>query len=155
MKDDQDDFLKEAAKILSKLPPPKNQPLELPRKQQCLCGKEVDITVLEQLNTGVFITCNNVCKGCKEGHDADKRFARFVCAKCKRVLMRARPGTDKTGFRLEAGKTYHLAKCPGCTPLLEKTDKGFPLIEKVVWNRSHGVSTGENNHAGEKLKTTL
>lgn len=147
--DNQDEFLKEATKLFAKLPPSKDKPIQKPTKQQCLCGKQVDITVLEQLNTGVFITCNDVCKGCKEGHEADKRFARFVCAKCRRVLMRVRPGTDKTGFKLEAGKSYHLAKCPACAGLQDKTDKGFPLIEKVVWNRSHNINTGEN------LKQTL
>lgn len=146
VKDPQDDFLKEATKLFAKLPPPKNKPLEIPKKQQCVCGKMVDYSVLEQLNTGVFVTLSDVCKGCKEGHDVDKRSARFVCAKCKRVLMRVRPGTDKTGFRLEAGKTYHLAKCPGCASALDKTDKGFPLIEKVVWNRSHNINTGENSN---------
>ena len=145
MTQEQRDFLREAAKIFSKLPPPKDQKiLTAPQKEQCICGKTVDISKLDMLNTGLFLTHGDVCKGCKEGKHADSKHARVVCVRCKRVLMHLRPGTDKTGFKLEAGRSYHVKGCPQCQSLTSKNDK-YPLIEKVVWNRSHGLNTGENS----------
>ena len=146
MKDDQEEFLKEAAKIFTKLPPPKKKLETKITKESCVCGKMVDITDLEALNTGLFLTHSDVCKGCKEGHQVDQHSARVVCVKCKRVLMHIKPGVDKTGFRIVAGKSYHVPKCPQCMSVFrEKYDPKIPLIEKVVWNRAHGINTGENS----------
>lgn len=144
MTPEQEAFLREAAKIFTMLPPPKNPNLLKPKKEQCLCGKLVDITEFEMLNTGLFTTHSNVCKGCKQGHEADKKHARVVCTKCKRVFTHLKPSVDKTGFKIEAGRSYHMLGCPQCQELGSKKDK-FPLIEKVVWNRSHGINTGENS----------
>lgn len=144
MNDNQEDFLREAAKIFTKLPPLKKIDLTI-TKESCICGKTVDITDLEALNTGLFLTHSDVCKGCKEGHRIDKNSARVVCVKCKRVLMHIKPGVDKTGFRIVAGKSYHVPRCPQCMSIFrEKHDPRIPLIEKVVWNRTHGINTGEN-----------
>lgn len=143
---EQEKFLREAAKIFTKLPPLKNKEIVKETKDQCLCGKTVDISKFDMLNTGLFITNSDVCKGCKAGQEADKKHARIVCVKCRRVFAHFKPGVDKTGFKLEAGKSYHIKGCPKCQPIYSKNNK-FPLIEKVVWNRAHGINTGENSNA--------
>lgn len=143
---EQEKFLREAAKIFTKLPPLKDEGIVKPEKEQCVCGKTVDISQFDMLNTGLFLTHSNVCKGCKEGHAADKSHARVVCVNCKRVFTHIKPGVDKTGFKIEAGKSYHMKGCPRCQSLASK-NTAFPLIEKVVWNRAHGINTGENSNA--------
>lgn len=131
------DFLKEAARILASLPPVKPKVITKPKLQTCCCGKEVSIDKLEPVNTGVFITHNDVCKGCKEGKRLDQTHARLVCAKCKKVLMHIPPGTDKSGFSFEANKSYHLESCPQCDT---SGKQNFTIIEKAMWNRTHGIA---------------
>lgn len=138
------DFFKEALKILQKLPPPKLKPIEENLDQTCVCGKQIHIMNLESLNTGVFVTANDVCKNCKEGHQVDQKFARIVCAKCKKVFCRIRPGTDKTGFTFVAGRSYHVQDCPQCRMHSDK--KSFKIIEKALWDRTHGISEAQTLH---------
>lgn len=97
----------------------------------CACGNKVKLTNLTVIDTGVFKAINTVCKGCRKGAIEDKKLARFVCAKCRTVVGRVRPSKDKTGFALEAGKTYHISGCDNCCPGTEE----FKLLEKVLWDR--------------------
>lgn len=139
-------WLRDAAKLLASLPPAP-APVTPPETQTCVCKKQVTIDKLAALNTGVFTTLSDVCKGCKEGEDYDKKHARLVCVKCKRVLMHIPPTTDKTGFKFEANKTYHVNGCGQCAAIdLEEghTEKrAFMVIEKTVWNRKHGIPPQE------------
>lgn len=138
------EWLKGAARLLASLPPlPK--PVEKPLPQTCVCKKQVTIDKLSSLNTGVFITAGDVCKGCKEGEEYDRKHARIVCVKCKRVLMHIPPVTDKTGFRFEANKSYHLNGCPQCEPLEAGKKQRHTIIEKAMWNRVHGIERKEKN----------
>lgn len=121
--------------VLSSLPPVKPQKLITEPKETCACGKHVHITDLEELDTGVFKTLNDVCKGCKEGHKIDRELARVVCAQCKRVLVRIKPNKDKTGFEFKAGRTYHVSECNLCNPDIQRC----PIIEKVLWDKKHKV----------------
>lgn len=129
--------LKEAARILASLPPKERKIITPPKLQTCCCGKDVDLSKLDTLNTGVFLTHSDVCKGCKEGKRFDETHARLVCVKCKKVLMHIPPGVDKSGFRFEANKSYHLEGCPQCD---ESGRKNFTIIEKAMWNRAHGIA---------------
>lgn len=135
--------LKEAVKLLAGLPPlPK--PIIPKETQTCACGKQVEIEKLASLNTGVFVTLGDVCKGCKEAEEMDRKNARIVCVKCKRVLMHIPPVVDKTGFRFEANKTYHLNGCPQCEPTLDaESRQAHTIIEKAMWNRMHGIARKE------------
>ena len=101
--------------------------------EKCICGKIVSIDKLESVNTGVVMALNDVCKGCKQGEEIDKNYARIVCRKCKRVLARIKPVQDKTGFTFKAGKSYHVVECGRCTPGVEKCY----IIEKVLWDRKY------------------
>lgn len=126
--------LETAIRVLGSLPPPKKaEPKILPPEEVCACGKKVPIVNLEELDTGVFKIIGDVCKGCKAGHELDSKYARVVCCRCKRVVLRINPATDKTGFTFIAGKTYHLSECSLCNPDIERC----PIIEKVIWDRSH------------------
>lgn len=121
--------------ILAALPPMKKQKLIVEPTETCACGKKIPITALEELDTGVFKTLNDVCKGCKEGHKIDRELARVVCAQCKRVITRIKPAVDKTGFEFKAGKTYHVSECSMCNPEIQRC----PIIEKVLWDKKHKV----------------
>lgn len=126
--------INQAISVLASLPPPAQQnPKIFEPEEVCACGKKVPIFKLEEIDTGVFKTIGDVCKGCKEGHQLDKMHAKLICATCKRIIGRLEPAVDKTGFRFKAGKTYHLANCGFCDP----NNKKFPIIEKVIWDRTH------------------
>lgn len=126
--------INKAIQALAELPPlPKQEVKILPPEETCACGKVVPVSQLEMLDTGVFRTIGDVCKGCKHGHDLDKTTAKIVCARCKRVIVRVTPSRDKTGFEFKAGKSYHLSECKLCTPEIERC----PIIEKVIWDRKH------------------
>ena len=129
-----EDFVK-AIRILEAMPVEKPKPLIKDPVETCVCGKSVPVASLEELDTGVFKCLNDVCKGCVEGHKIDKKMARLVCCNCKRVIVRIKPATDKTGFKFIAGKTYHTPTCALCT---EGTVR-CPIIEKVMWNKKHGI----------------
>lgn len=125
--------MQEMVNVLASLPPPEKQPIIEDLRETCACGKRVHIADLEELNTGVFKTYNDICKNCPTGHKLDKELARVVCASCKRVICRIKPAKDKTGFKFIAGRTYHLATCALCAPGKER----YPIIEKVLWDRAN------------------
>lgn len=131
------EFLKEASKVLASLPPPERKVIKDIPTYTCICGKQVPVTQLETMNTGVFITYGDACKDCKDGKEFARRTATLVCAKCRRVIMHVRPYEDKTGFRFEAGKVYHMEGCAICD--LTGRER-FPIIEKALWNRTHGIA---------------
>lgn len=121
-------------KAMASLPPVKADLPTLEFKETCACGKKVPVTDLMQLNTGVIVMPNDVCKGCKEGMKMDKEMARVVCIKCKRVIGRIKPTVDKQGFEFKAGKTYHMESCGHCDP-----DRGkYMIIEKYIHSRKSG-----------------
>lgn len=130
-------WLAQAAKYIAEGAPKEDIYITTDLSCTCQCGKTKKLEDLEDLNTGVFICKNDICKGCKEGKEIDKKLARVVCAKCKRVTIRIKPAEDKTGFRFIAGKTYHQNGCAFC----DKTsgEHRYTIIEKAMWNRTHGV----------------
>ena len=105
--------------------------LTIDEKVTCACGNKVRLTDLTVINTGVFQAINTVCMGCVKGAIEDSKLARLVCSKCRTVIGRVKPSKDKTGFRLEAGKSYHLSGCDACCP----GETEFKLLEKVLWDR--------------------
>lgn len=111
--------------------------LELPAIT-CVCGKTIKlIDSLETLNTGVVLTANNVCKGCREGKRYDLAHARIVCAKCKRVVQRIKPFKDPIDkFEYKAGRSYHTDGCPQCTG----QDGTFKVIEKFLYRRKNNLT---------------
>lgn len=140
-----EDAVKEYGKIIEQLPPPPKvdtDTINIPF-ETCVCGKKILMTHenLETLNTGVFTCLNDVCKGCTEGHKIDKKFARIVCAKCKRVICRIDPHKDPiTKFEFVAGRSYHLAECALCTPSEDGQAKEYPIIEVKLWKQKNNIS---------------
>ena len=134
--------LAEMVDALAKLPETDKEPglhvnLELP-DIECVCGKKIKlIDRLETLNTGVLLTVNNVCKGCREGHRYDKAHARIICAKCKRVVQRVKPFKDPIDhFEYKAGHNYHTDGCPQCTG----QDGAYKVIEKFLYRRKNKLT---------------
>lgn len=126
--------IQQAIATLASLPPPAQPEVKILEPEEvCACGKKVPIVSLEELDTGVFKTIGDVCKGCAAGHKLDREHAKIICARCKRVICRITPATDKTGFSFKAGKVYHLVRCGLCEPGVEQCQ----IIEKVLWDRSH------------------
>ncbi len=123
-----------ALKAMASLPPVKKVTPKMEFTETCACGKSVPVTNLMQLNTGVVVMPNNVCKGCKEGQKLDKETARVVCLKCKRVICRIKPAKDKQGFEFKAGKTYHMESCGFCNP----DKQNHMLVEKYIHSRNIG-----------------
>lgn len=123
----------EMVQLLSTLPPAKPlPPVDNTPKETCVCGHTKLVTDLEMLNTGAFLMPNDICKGCKKGKEIDKAAARIVCARCKKVVMRLKPATDKTGFTFLPGKTYHLTECKLCNPSIDSAN----IVEKTLWDRA-------------------
>lgn len=110
----------------------------------CACGKVITAVkpeTFEYVDDGVMKFENNVCRGCKEGKNVDSKHARFVCVKCRKAWMRVAPGTDKTGFKFIAGKTYHTSGCPYCLQdAQEGTTVAVKVLEKVIHNRKCGLT---------------
>lgn len=121
-------------KAMASLPPVKKVTPKMEFTETCACGKSVPVTNLMQLNTGVIVMPNNICKGCKEGQKLDKETARVVCLKCKRVICRVKPVKDKQGFEFKAGKTYHMESCGFCNP----DKQNHMLVEKYIHSRNIG-----------------
>lgn len=130
-----DEKMNKMINVLASLPPVKPQKLITEPKETCACGKHVHITALEELDTGVFKTLNDICKNCPDGRKIDRELARVVCAQCKRVITRIKPAVDKTGFEFKAGKTYHVSECSMCNQEIQRC----PIIEKVLWDKKHKV----------------
>ena len=121
-------------KAMASLPPVEKVTPKMEFNEICACGKSVPVTNLMQLNTGVVVMPNNVCKGCKEGIKLDRETARIVCLKCKRVICRVKPVKDKQGFEFKAGKTYHMESCGFCNPGKEN----YMIVEKYIHSRNIG-----------------
>lgn len=133
--------LEQAGKILDGLPDdgrPKGLNLDMTVTMTCACGHVIHALTpdfFKFVSDGVLVFQNNVCPGCKEGEKADREMARFVCANCRRAWFRIPPTKDLTGFRFEAGKSYHTAGCPFCT---EDGTSEVKIIEKVLYNKKLG-----------------
>jgi hypothetical protein len=95
--------------VLDQLPKP--APIvELPK---CACCKKTiqlnDIRVIQSPVAGSVT--DNVCKSCA---DTLKDLCPIVCVGCKLVVAKLDPGTNKNGFSLVPGRSYHIRDCPVC-----------------------------------------
>lgn len=140
MADDPMNLARAYAENVAKLPtpPPKKKGLSLDTEEICVCGKHIriDSGKLTMVDTGLFRTVNNVCKGCVNGAEIDKAHARLVCARCKKVLAHPEPMEDpKTHFRMEAGRCYHTDGCALCSPAEGGAEAEYPIIEAILWMR--------------------
>lgn len=133
--------MEELMRLMDALPPTK-PPKVIPPNQllECACGHKVHISSFDTINTGVFTCLNNVCRHCKTGQQMDREYARLVCVKCKKVLLRVKPAKDKTGFSFVGGRTYHITSCPECHPEIENPI----IIEKATWDRNHNMGPQES-----------
>lgn len=133
--------LEKAGEILGSLPDngkPKGLNLDVTTTMTCACGHTIHALTpdfFKFMSDGVLLFQNNVCPGCKEGERADREMARFVCINCKRAWFRIPPTKDTTGFKFEAGKSYHTAGCPHCT---DDTIKAVKIIEKMLHDKKLG-----------------
>lgn len=112
-------------------PPPRPYTFDNPELVKCGCGKFRPIETMAIRDSGVLKYVDNVCPDCA---GQDKGMARIICAGCRTVVARMAPHKDKNGFKVEAGKCYHVDQCPGCNPKLEKS----MIIEKVIYARKLG-----------------
>lgn len=119
-------------------PPPLKKGLSTDTMEICVCGKSVRLSdgKLRMVDTGLFRTVNNVCKGCSRGDEIDRTHARLVCARCHKVLAHPEPMEDpKTHFRMEAGRCYHTDGCALCSPAANWEEAEYPVIEAILWMR--------------------
>lgn len=113
----------------------------------CACDKAVNVMTMPQRNSGVVTYVDNVCPGCE---DQAKGLCPVVCCRCRRVAGRLQPMTDKWGFKVEAGRSYHLEKCPVCSPadfqISQSPTAGdvaakTPIIEMHLFHASLGLKS--------------
>lgn len=110
----------------------------------CACNKRVEVTSLPARYSGVVKYVDNICRGCE---DRGKGLASVVCVRCHRVAGRMPPSKDKYGFKIEAGKVYHVQECPVCKPSIRYSTKSgqqvatTPIIEMLLWHRKMGVKS--------------
>lgn len=136
-----DELMDKFKDVLKQLPPVKidkeKLDLNIPY-ETCVCGKQVLASAknLEELDTGVFKTLNDVCRGCEAGKKIDRENARIVCGRCKRIICRMEPHKDPvSGFVYKAGKTYHLESCALCNPDPDGKQVPYKIIEVTLWNK--------------------
>ena len=98
---------------------------------KCACQKLKSLSEFKVANSGVVTYTDNVCEGCEQ---AIRGLAVVICTKCKEVIARVEPFKDATGFVFSAGRAYHTAACPNCSPGLTFS----PIIEKVLHDRRIG-----------------
>lgn len=113
----------------------------------CACNKVVNVMEMPRRHSGVVQYVDNVCVGCE---DRAKGLCPVVCCRCHRVAGRMPPTKDKWGFKVEAGRTYHIEKCPICSPdecKVAATPEGgkvaavTPIIEMQLFHASVGVKS--------------
>lgn len=81
----------------------------------CACGEKR----IPTQECRVFTTDANVSvidRTCDECKPNVKGMCAIVCTKCKDVVAYVAPGKSDSGFVMEAGKTYHVDRCPQCDP---------------------------------------
>ena len=88
-------------------------------------------------HSGVVNYDETLCNDCRVEF-GDK--ARIVCLGCKKLLGFVDPHLEKTGFRFETKRHYHVSKCPKCDPAIMAT----PVLEHDQWCRHRGVTTKPN-----------
>lgn len=93
----------------------------------CACKKMKPLAEMPLYNTGFIMAVDNVCFGCRNQW---KDFARIVCKNCKLPEMFVSPHEDKSGFRFERGRTYHITACLRCCPEL----KIMIPVEKIAFD---------------------
>jgi hypothetical protein len=130
-----DQELRQMVNALSSLPKVPHVPTG-DETVQCLCGRDVPLSVLTMLDTGVVQARNNVCADCKEGRREDRKLSRIVCVGCRAVVARMVPHKDVDGFVFEADRNYHIERCSVCSEGLTES----LLLEKKIWQRRRGIS---------------
>lgn len=104
-------------------------------KMTCVCGKNIPVSVLPIVNSGVLNVTYNVCPSCKK--DVDE-LAHLVCTTCKSTVGHIYPNREPTGFEFRKGKFYHIGTCPQCNP----KEKGkADIVEKVLFFRMNNIPT--------------
>ena len=128
-----------------KNPDPTTRIIDDKTTTRCACDKVVETITMPRRHSGVIPYLDNVCHGCE---DRAKGLAPVVCVRCHRVAGRMPPAKDKYGFEIQAGRTYHIEKCPICSPadfaLEGQVEPGevaakTPIIEMNLFHRQMGV----------------
>jgi hypothetical protein len=102
---------------------------QLTALKRCLCGKMLQVTEhVRRWHSGVVNYDETLCGDCRKEF-ADK--SRIVCLGCKSLQGFVSPTTEKTGFKFEGRKHYHIEKCPRCKPGIVAT----PVLEHESWCR--------------------
>lgn len=122
------DSLQKIKEVLDKVEIPKDVDPSKPLiKRVCCpqCKAWVDFKDLKLVNTSkAFGIVDPVCDKCAPMF---KDFAKIACIRCKQVTACLPKHTDpKSGFKFEAGKYYHVDKCPECDPTASTSN----LLEK-------------------------
>ncbi len=122
-------------------PDPKTRIVDGKIRMLCACEKVVNVLEMPRKHSGVVPYIDNVCPGCPE---RAKGLATVVCVSCHKVAGRMPPFTDKHGFRVEAGRVYHIQRCPGCHPGDFRPGQTgeiarTPVIEMLLHHKARGV----------------
>lgn len=113
--------------------------IPLGERVECFCKKYVAPTdMLQIINTGLVKgVVSKVCRDCpnKAREEIRKLFA-IVCVGCKEVVVYSEPYVEKTGFKWEAGKVYHVPCCPTC---VGHTFHSSPVLEQKIFYKERGI----------------
>jgi len=104
-----------------------------PTRVNCMCGKLVDVLGnTKPYFSGIINYTDTMCQDCL-GNTTN--LCRIVCLDCKSLMGFVEPGKEFSGFAYEAGKTYHISKCPKCDDSLSCT----LVLEHVHYCRVNGI----------------
>lgn len=122
-------------------PPPRTAGgISIPPKMKCFCGHRVAAEKLLRIpHTGIVANVvSMVCRDCpnKAREEVLKTFA-IVCVGCREVVEYRVPYKEpRSGFSWEAGKCYHVPRCPSC---VGRFFESSPVIEQKAFYLAHGL----------------
>jgi hypothetical protein len=119
-------------------PPPEVTLAEFdPENIRCACNKTVPCDNAQVVETGEITVIEPICPPCRKDY---KDQARLVCFQCCSVIGWMEPQKDVHGFKIEAGKFYHIEACAVCKKDLQKTN----IIEMMLYYDDNGIPYDED-----------
>ena len=106
--------------------------------KRCLCGKLVNTFEKKKRRfSGVVNYDEILCDDCRK---TTAGLSRIVCLNCRRLVGFHVPKREKCGFEYKPEKTYHVDKCPWCTPGLASS----VVLEYYRYCRDQGIPTKDD-----------
>ena len=123
----------------------------------CLCGKLLPAATYKKKYYSGFINYTAIL--CSDCFKYFNKHSRIVCVGCRRLMGFIEPQRDRSGFRFESGKCYHIECCPKCnnearaTSVMElerhyreqhmKTDADQDIVQEIEQKRLQGRREAE------------